>query len=136
MDIQNKSMAVFVMNEEVRGIKAVYEDIHETPAFYKTFDQNVKVGQLIVVPASTRLGFTTNKVVEVDVEPDINRSGEVKWIVGSVSLENYESCLEQEQEMITQLNALEKRKAREAVKAEMEKSFGEDLKSITMIEAS
>ncbi|WP_125933275.1 hypothetical protein [Kiloniella majae] len=137
MDIKNKSMAVFVMNEDVRGIMAIYDDeTHETPTFYKTFDQDLQVGDLIVVPASTRLGFTTNKVTEVDVEPDINRHNEVKWVAGSIKLENYQSYVEQENQMIAQINKLEKRKAREAVKEELEKSLGEDLKGVTLIEAS
>ena len=137
MDIQNKSMAVFVLNDDVRGIMAVYEDEKtETPTFYKTFDQSIEVGDLIVVPANTRLGFTTNKVVEIDVDPDINRHSKVEWVAGSISLKNYDNYLAQEKQMIDQINKLEKQKAREAFKKDLEDTLGDDLKSVTLIGAS
>lgn len=139
MSIANKSLAVFLTNPEVRGIKACYEtDQNGNPLdskLYKTFDPDIKVGDLIVVPANTRLGFTTNKVVEVDVLPDFETRTEVNWIAGRADLSLYKSCQEQENEMLNKIRAAEQEEKRKALMESMKASLGGDLTAIGHIEA-
>lgn len=133
--ISNKSMAVFLTNENVRGVVAVYndDDTERDGKFYKTFDPDVKVGDLVVVPAGTRLGFTTNKVVAVDVEPDFERTGRVDWIAGRVDPAHYEDCLAQEEGMIEQIRAMEKAKKREEMAESLKEFMGDSMPAIEQV---
>ncbi len=139
MSIANKSLAVFLTNPEVRGIVACYDtDQNGKPLdrkFYKTFDPDIKVDDLIVVPADTRLGFTTNKVIEVDVMPDFETRTEIKWIAGRADMSLYSSCLEQENEMLNKIRAVEQAEKRKALMESMKESLGGDLTAIGHIEA-
>ncbi len=74
----NYSTAIFLINPKVRAIAAVYEpdtDNRKAPrTIFKTFDSTIEVGDYILVPTDTRHKMTVNKVVEVDVEPDLESS--------------------------------------------------------------
>lgn len=71
----NYSTAIFLINPKVRAIAAIYEpdtDSRKAPrTVFKTFDQSIGVNDYILVPTETRHKMTVNKVVEVDVEPDL-----------------------------------------------------------------
>lgn len=139
MTIANKSLAVFIINQDVRAISACYDEDHAgrpvDTKLYKTFDPEIQVGDLIVVPADTRLGFTTTKVVEVDVEPDFESLVEVKWIAGRADPEYFKQCVDQESKMIEQIRKAEKAEKRKAMIKTMEEAMGDEFESIAQIEA-
>lgn len=92
----NYSTAVMLINPNIRAIKAIYEPDSVDLAgkvvragqryIFKTLDPSIIKGDLIVVPTTTRHGFTVVKVEEVDVEIDFEASIELKWIVDKVSV--------------------------------------------------
>lgn len=133
-DIMNKSLIAFLAEgSTVKGVLTVYDEEKykeglETPTFYKTTMQNIKVGDIAIVPTSTRFGFTTNKVVEVDVEPDFGWTREVKWIVGALGTEAYEQCLEYEKAI---MDAFQKSE-RDKLKRKMKKQLNDAAKSVPL----
>ena len=118
----HKSLLVFLLDDSVKAIRAVYEKVNEPAAaaempmaygqadpetspklrgyLFKTHTSDHKVGDLLVVPTDTRHGFTVVKVVEVDAEPDMNAQSDVKWIVGKVDTATYFDIRAQEAEII------------------------------------
>ncbi len=134
--IKNKSLAVFAVDNSVRGIIAVYNDGDDASKgiFYKTFDQDIEVNDIVIVPAKSRLGFTTNKVVQVDVDPDFERTKEVKWIAGRADFTTYESNIAGEKALMEKLNEGDRARARESVAADLKATMGDDYKLIEAIE--
>lgn len=100
----NQSLAIFLVNESVRAIYAIYEaDTEKTKAartMFKTFDDTIKANDLVIVPTETRHGMTVCKVVEVDAKVDYDSHEPVKWIVGKVDRHSYEVCLSREGDML------------------------------------
>jgi hypothetical protein len=119
----NYSTAIFLINPKVRAIQAVYEpdtEQRKSPrATFKTFDPAVSVGDYILVPTETRHKMTVNKVVEVDVEPDLESAATIHWIIGTVDRAAYEEVLGQEARAIELMKAAEKTHAREELRKKM-----------------
>ena len=126
----NYSSAVMLINENIRAVKVVYEDEKESPnqprVIYKTLDKSINVGDMVVVPTTTRLKMTVSKVVEVDVDVDFESGTELKWIVARVPVEEIDTILTEEAKWIEALKASEKRKKREEIKASMLAMYKDD----------
>jgi hypothetical protein len=119
----NYSTAIFLINPKVRAIAAVYEpdtDTRKSPrTIFKTFDQTLSVGDYILVPTDTRHKMTVNKVVEVDLEPDLESHACMQWVIGVVDKAAYEDVLAQENRAIDLMKAAEKTHAREELRKKM-----------------
>jgi predicted Mrr-cat superfamily restriction endonuclease len=132
----NYSTAVFLVNDKVRAIAVTYEadgyDADGRPTSkvaarytFKTFDQSIKKGDLVIVPTNTRHKFTICKVVEVDLEIDFDADAELKWIAGVFEQDGYQRTLEQEAVMLEAIKSAEKNRKRE----ELRKSLMADSES-------
>lgn len=119
----NYSTAIFLINPKVRAIAAIYEpdtDARKAPrTIFKTFDQTISVGDFVLVPTETRHKMTVNKVVDVDVEPDLESSVQMNWVIGTVDRLMYEDVLKQEARAIDLMKAAEKTHAREELRKKM-----------------
>lgn len=95
--MMHKSLDVFILSDDVRGIMACYEP-NGTSALFKTFDEDIAVDDYIVVETNTRHNMTVVQVTAVDVEPDYNDDTPVKWVINKVHLRALDSILEAERE--------------------------------------
>lgn len=101
----NYSTAVFLINPNVRAVKAIYEAIPlsgpmQPETIFKTFDKSLKKGDLVLVPTQTRHCMTVVKITEVDVEVDPDTSTQIDWIIGLIDTTQYLKTLEQESDAI------------------------------------
>lgn len=118
----NYTAAILIVKENVRVIKAKYEkEEFSKEVLFKTTDPLIKVGDIIVVPSKTRHNFTTNKVVDVDVVIDTDLPQELTWVAARVDLEDYNTILVQEEEIIKKVKSAEMRQKREALLNNLEK---------------
>lgn len=113
----NDSTIVFLINDNVRAIKANYED-GVSPETFKTLDPTIAVDDLVVVQSSTRHCQTVVKVTEIDVDFDIDTTGNINWVVAKIDQTAFSSILEQEGEAIAEVRAAERARK----KAELRKS--------------
>jgi hypothetical protein len=122
----NNSTIVFLINDEVRAICAIYETGDNAPReIFKTLDMTVKVGDFVVVESPARHGLSVVKVVEVDVELDIDTATQIKWVVSVVDESGHKSNLEAESEAIRTVQNAE----RERRKNELRKQIFADQES-------
>lgn len=132
----NYTTAVMLINPNIRAIKAIYEpDVTDQYGkviktgqryIFKTLDTNIQKGDLIVVPTTTRHGFTVVKVEEVDIEIDFESSIELKWVVDRVCVSGYSNVQVEESKWIDALKASEKRAKREEIKKKMLDMYKDD----------
>jgi hypothetical protein len=122
----NYSLAVLLLNDNCRAIKAIYEpDPKDDKApkpkreLFKTFDETIAVGDIVMVPSGTRHNVTSVKVVETDVEWDVHTSGEVKWIIGKVDQSEFNKLKTLEENAISAIKESEKTAARKKMRSEM-----------------
>ena len=111
----NYSTAIFIVKEDqVRAIACQYEKVEENRSAkvvtFKSLDKSIKVGDIVVVPSHTRHNFTTNKVVAVDVEVDLESTQKMDWIVARMDDDDYKVILAQEEEIIKKVKSAELRK--------------------------
>lgn len=117
----NNSIAVFLINKNVRAVVGIYEvDIpngkQAARTMFKTFDQSIQVGDYVVVPSSTRHGLTTNKIIDVDADPDFDSNVEMRWVVCRIDKTEYEATLRMENEAIGKIRSAEKRKKQDELR--------------------
>lgn len=87
----NYTTAIFLISDQARAVNVTYESDDDAPrTMFKTLDPNIKVDDFVTVPTDTRHHMTVCKVVEVDVEPDLETSKEMKWIVGVVGTADFD----------------------------------------------
>lgn len=139
----NYSSAVMLINPNIRAVKIVYEKDSDnnkvTRYTFKTLDPSIKKGDLVVIPTSTRHGYTVVLVDDVDVEVDFDSSVELKWIVCKAPVQQYEDILAEEKKWIGAIKASEARKKREDIKKnmlEMYKDSGIEQIGIATMQAS
>jgi ribosomal protein S10 len=131
----NYSTAVFLINDKVRAIAATYEkegfeDNRPSPGpakriIFKTFDQSIQKDDLIVVPTKTRHGFTICKVVDVDLEIDLEAPTHIDWVAGVFEDSEHKRMLAMESTMVETIRSAEKNRKRE----ELRKSLMADSES-------
>jgi hypothetical protein len=107
----NYSTAVFLINNEVRAVKGVYQDEGNT-AIFKTLDKTIKKDDLVVVPTTTRHKMTVFKITETDVDVDMDSQVKIDWIIQKVDEAPYKVLLEQENDAIQKIKSAEIRKKR------------------------
>ena len=122
----NYSTAILLINPACRAIMAIYEpdppnDLAKRSKrqLFKTFDRSIKVGDIAMVPSTTRHMVTTVKVTDVDVEWDVHSCEEVKWVVGVIDQAEYISLKSQEEAAINQIKESEKTFERNELKKKM-----------------
>ena len=117
MNHTNQSTAVFLINDSTRAILATYEEGDNAPrTMFKTFDTDIDVGDLIVVPTKTRHGMTVCKVVETDVDVDFNSNVPVDWLISKVDTTEYDDVVRSEKDALKTIRSAEVRREREKLK--------------------
>lgn len=133
-DTMNYSTAVFLINPDVRAIRVTYEkDTDSKKAIdylYKTLDKNIKVGDYVVVPTTTRHGMTVCKVSAVDVEIDFDSTVQVKWAVCRVENSQYLEVIAWEDDAASKIRATQAHKKRADLKKTLEDSINGALDEI------
>lgn len=114
----NNSTILFLVNDDIRAIACEYDEGGSLTVF-KTFDQSIKVDDMVAVQTDTRHGMTVVKVKEVDVDIDFDNSPKIKWAVQRIDTEGFESVLAKEGEIIAAVQTAEKKRKR----AELRKSL-------------
>jgi hypothetical protein len=128
----NSSKTIFLVNDNVRAIKAVYDPDEKKPipAIYKTLDQTITVDDFIVVPSGSRHRLTVFRVVETDFEIDFDTPGTIEWVFGRVDVEGMEEIIRQEKEVIDKVSSAEKRRRREKLRETLLADVNGDLKAL------
>jgi len=122
----NYSTAIFLINPNARAVYATYEaEDNAKRELFKTLDPNIQVGDLVVVETNTRHNMTVCKVIEVDVDFDIESSTLVRWIVSKVNQDDHKELQSLEAKAIQAIKSAELRKKRE----ELAKSLVNDIKA-------
>lgn len=136
----NQSANIFLYNDKVRAVLCNYEPDPPPPGtpakrdWFKTFDTSLKPGDLVIVPTSTRHGFTVSRVASVDVELDFeNLPGEIKWIVGRVDRTDFDKSVQDEGRASNIIRDAEKTKRRKELAAKLLGSAGQELSGLDIV---
>jgi hypothetical protein len=114
----NYTTAVFLINDDVRAIACTYEEGDKAArSIFKTFDKTIRKDDLVIIPTDTRHKMTVVKVVETDVDIDLDSAVPVAWIIGKVDAEAYKSTLALEEEAVETIKAAEKKKKRDEMRS-------------------
>lgn len=109
MSVTNYSTAIFLFNNKVRAVLAIYEaDTKDTKAprtMFKTLDSDIKVDDFVLVPTNTRHNMTVVKVTDVGVEVDLESSIKVDWIIGPIDRLHYEQVLSMEAQAVNAIKS-------------------------------
>lgn len=123
----NYSIAVLLLNQNIQLVACSYEpspskDLPPVMTLFKTFNKDLKPGDLAIVKTNTRHNFTVVKVERVGVQLDPHTGQTIDWLVEAFDIAGYEKLIDLENA------AVEKMKAKEADKkaAELRKTMGLD----------
>lgn len=120
----NYSTAVFIINDKARAVLCSYEPRYDpsnpspvakpstNDVVFKTMDQDIKVGDFVVVPTSTRHNMTVCRVVQTDLEIDYNSTVQMQWLIGKVDVASHEEIITMEEKAISVVKSAENNRIR------------------------
>jgi len=127
----NYSTAIFLINKHARGIAVTYEaDEHAKREIVKTLDQDIQVDDFVIVQSDTRHKMTVCKVVETDVDFDLDSNTKMNWIVNKVDTEAFKEILTQETQAIATIKRAELRQKRDTLRDNLLKDHMETIKAL------
>lgn len=127
----NASKIIFLINDQVRAVKAIYED-SGTAEEFKTLDQTLKIGDLAVVTSSTRHEMTVVKITDVDFDLDLESGRDVRWVVQKIDTAAFARLKEQEAEAISAVHSAERRRKRDELRKTLFADHQEQLKTLAL----
>lgn len=134
----NLSTAILLMNPAVHVIEAVYEPDGKGPdnskaenykaprELFKTFDDTIKVGDVLVVPSNTRHCVTTVKVTALEPEWSPDTTKEIKWIISTVDLAKFEELKALDDKMFRTIRNAEKTSRRNELAKKLTEHLSEE----------
>lgn len=131
----NYSTAIFLINKNARGIAVTYEDeVNAKREIVKTLDQSINIDDYVIVQTDTRHKMTVVKVVETDVDFDLDSNTKMNWIVGRVDADSFQKILIQEQQAIQAIKKAELRQKRDTLRDNLLKDHLETIKALPISE--
>lgn len=107
----NLSASIFLINDDVRPVRVSYDpDLpknNNPNRLFKTLDKTVKKDDYVIVPTTTRHGFTVCRVEETDFVIDYDGSDRWDWVVGKVDKEAYDAVVAQEAQYTNRIGQAE-----------------------------
>lgn len=131
----DNSKIVFLINDQVRAVRAIYEEASNKTQpvhVFKTLDQTLAVDDLAVVESATRHGFTIVKLIEVDVDLNFDDPAETKWVVAGVRMEDFAAIKKQEAAAISAVQQAELRRKKAELRATMFKDHEESIAQLAL----
>jgi hypothetical protein len=125
----NHTKSVFLINDHVRAILAIYDE-GQKPSMFKTLDDTIMKGDLIVVPTDTRVKMTVCRVVETDVDVDFDDPAPMHWVVERISTSAHEKTLQEEAQAVAAIKSAELRQKRDSLRKAMFADHIETLKAL------
>lgn len=136
----NYSTVIFLTNKHVRAMVAIYEaepeEHRKNPnnrTTFKTLDKDLKIGDFIIVPTKTRHNMTVMKIVEADVDVDLDTTTQIDWIIGKIDRKEYEETITNEAAIISAVKSAEIRSKRENLAHALFKDNLTTLKALPMV---
>jgi len=127
----NYSTAIFLISDQARAVLVTYDSEDTSPkTMFKTLDPDIKVDDFVTVPTDTRHNMTVCKVVEVDVEPDLESSTDMKWIIGVVNKADFDQIKSHEGDAIAKIRSAEKTRKRRELRDSLLADVGDSLKAL------
>lgn len=121
----NYSTAVFLINDQVRAVYAIYEpdkaDQKSRRYLFKTFNKSLKAGDMVVVPSTIRHQLDIAKVTDVDVSIDLDSATNIDWIVGVVDTEDFLHIISEEKAAIETIKQAQMAEKRDKLAASLKK---------------
>ena len=127
----NYSRAIFLISDQCRAVLVTYEaKDYADKTMFKTLDPAIKVDDYVVVPTDTRHKMTVCKVAAVDVDPALEDSRQLEWIVGTVDRASFVDIAAQERDAIEKIKAAETRRKRAELRKTLLADAEEEVKAL------
>ena len=130
---------LFLANPKCRAVRLAYEwcdengkDVNGKPVntdVFKTLDQTISVGDLVLGETQSRHRHAVYKVVEVDIEIDLEHSHYIPWVACKVD-STLSASRAMEDEMLTAIRRRDKEKKRADLAETMLKDYGDVIRNL------
>ncbi len=131
----NYTTILFAFNKKLRAVKVTYEP-EQCGYTYKTLDPDIKVGDYVVIPTTTRHKMTIGQVSEVDILVDIDSSLELKWIIGKVDKQAHDVVIKGEEEIVNEIKQSEANARIKQIQENMAAFKTDKLKTMALVDLS
>lgn len=126
--IGNKSAAILLISKNCRAILGTYEaEPNAKEETFKTFDADIQIGDLVVVPSTTRHRVTIVKITAVDVRVNYESTQEIRWVIGKVDLAKHDLVISREKEMLDKIDRADEHEREERLREQLLKHAGAEI---------
>ena len=130
----HSSKKIFLLSDDARCFNVVYDPNEDWKIQQvKTLDPTIKPGDFVVVETDTRHKMTVVEVKD-EVEPDLESSALVRWVVCKVDVDGFKALKDRETATLAQISQVERRRKRAELREAM--LADTDIKSLPIHDAS
>lgn len=138
----NPNTVIFLVNAKCRALALAYEwcDQHGKDAkgqpvktdIFKTFDQDLKKGDLVLGETMSRHQLCVYRVVETDVEVNMDHGAYIPWIAGRCDNSALKDLKAREEELLAAIRQKDKERKRLELAETMAKDYGDALANLAI----
>ena len=125
------SRKIFLINDAVRAVSAEYEPKGNT-TLLKTMDPDLKVGDFVVCETDTRHNMTVSKIVDVDVDIDLESPVNLPWVISCLDLVDHEKLIAAETDALAKIKSAQDKKKRDELRAAMAADYTDDVRDLEL----
>lgn len=119
-----------MVNKDLKAVIVSYEDGGRKQTMKKTFIQDLKVGEYVLVRTGTRHNATVCRVERINVNVDYSSTEEVGWVASRVDLEEFDRLEKLEEEVLFIIQNAERRAVEEEMRAKIQAQCGPELAAL------
>ena len=125
----NESTVLFLVNSSLKAVRVSYEDSgRNKETIKKTFMDDLKVGDYVLVETETRWNAAVCKVVAVNVEVDFDdEETKVGWVFSKVDLTKLDSLREIEKGAVALIREARLREKKQTLLNTLQSHCGNEL---------
>ena len=125
----NESTVLFLVNSSLKAVRVSYEDSgRNKETIKKTFMDDLKVGDYVLVETETRWNAAVCKVVAVNVEVDFDdEETKVGWVFSKVDLTKLDSLREIEKGAVALIREARLREKKQTLLNTLQSQCGNEL---------
>ena len=138
----NPNTVIFLVNRKCRAVALSYEwcDANGKGAngnpvktdVFKTFDQTIQKGDLVLGETDSRHRLCVYRVVDVDVEVDMDYPSYIRWVVGRCDDSALKELKAREEELLAAIRRQDKERKRLELAETMNKDYGAALADLAI----
>lgn len=109
---------ILALDPTIKVVRLMYAESGSNPIYAKT-ELDLEVDDIVVVSTGTRVNYTCCKVIDADVDFDVESHDELVWVVGFVDIPAHNARLARESRIVKAVTTANRQRQRDKLREQL-----------------